>query len=144
MPEAAAQISAPTGLGRLAASRSVIVPVALIGLIVVLFVPLPTGLMDVLLALNITLAVVILMTTIYVGKPLEFGVFPSLLLMTTLTRLVLNVATTRLILSNSGSGGDRLLAAGRVVKAFGQFVAGNNPVIGLIIWWFAGPRTSRP
>jgi len=89
--------------------------------------------MDVLLVLNITVAVLILMTTIYVRKPLDFSVFPSLLLMTTLTRLVLNVATTRLILSNTG-GGDRLLAAGHVIKAFGQFVTGNSPAIGFIIF----------
>jgi flagellar biosynthesis protein FlhA len=131
MPDALA-MALPTRGRRL--NRALLIPMALIGLIVVLFIPVPTALLDLLLSLNITLAVLILMTTLYVQKPLDFSVFPSLLLLTTLTRLVLNVATTRLILSNSGSGGDRLLAAGHVVKAFGQFVAGNNPAIGLVIF----------
>jgi len=133
MPEALAAAGHLTGSAWITRHRSILVPLGVIGLILVLFIPLPTGLMDVLLVLNITVAVLILMTTIYVRKPLDFSVFPSLLLMTTLTRLVLNVATTRLILSNTG-GGDRLLAAGHVIKAFGQFVTGNSPAIGFIIF----------
>ena len=69
-----------------------------------------------LLAANITLAVIVLLTTIYIRTPLEFSIFPSLLLATTLARLVLNVATTRLVLTRAGADG--LLAAGHVVKAF--------------------------
>ena len=73
-----------------------------------------------------------LLTTIYVRTPLEFSIFPSLLLATTLFRLVLNVATTRLILTRAGTDG--LLAAGEVIRAFGEFVAGDNVVVGLIIF----------
>ena len=77
---------------------------------------------------NIAIAVIMLLTTIYVRTPLEFSVFPSLLLATTLFRLVLNVATTRLILTRRGTDG--LLAAGGVVKTFGEFV-GRRPRS----WW---------
>ena len=95
-------------------------------------VPLPTGLMDVLLAVNITIAVIILLTTVYVRTPLEFSIFPSLLLATTLLRLVLNVATTRLILTRAEAAGE--MAAGGVIRSFGQFVAGDKIAVGLIIF----------
>jgi flagellar biosynthesis protein FlhA len=104
----------------------------MIASILVILVPLPAALMDVLLAGNIALAVVMLLTTVYVRTPLEFSIFPSLLLASTLGRLVLNVATTRLILTHAGSQG--LLAAGGVVRAFGEFVAGDKIVVGLIIF----------
>jgi flagellar biosynthesis protein FlhA len=109
-----------------------IVPVGIIASVLVILVPLPPLLMDVLLAGNITIAVIVLLTTIYVRTPLEFSIFPSLLLATTLGRLVLNVATTRLILTHAGSQG--MLAAGEVVKGFGEFVAGDKIVVGLIIF----------
>lgn len=96
------------------ARQHLILPVALIASVLVILVPLPTVLVDVLLAANITVAVLMLLTTIYVRTPLEFSIFPSLLLVTTLARLVLNVATTRLILTQAGSEG--LDAAGEVVK----------------------------
>jgi flagellar biosynthesis protein FlhA len=93
--------------------------------------------MDLLLATNITIAVIMLLTTIYVRTPLEFSIFPSLLLSTTLFRLVLNVATTRLILTRAGAAGTS--AAGDVVKTFGEFVTGGSTgtdkiVVGLIIF----------
>src|SRR6476620_6531454 len=84
---------------RLRDNRGMIFPMALITLLLVILVPLPTSMLDLLLAVNITLSVVVLVTTIYVKSPLEFAVFPSLLLAVTLFRLVLNVATTRLILT---------------------------------------------
>ena len=83
---------------------------AIIASVLVIMVPLPPALLDVLLSANITVSVIVLLTTIYVRTPLEFSVFPSLLLATTLARLVLNVATTRLILTHAGSDG--LNAAG--------------------------------
>jgi flagellar biosynthesis protein FlhA len=95
-------------------------------------VPMPPMLMDLLLSINISVAVIMLLTTIYVKTPLEFSIFPSLLLATTLGRLVLNVATTRLILTRAESHG--LMAAGEVVRAFGEFVAGDRIVVGLIIF----------
>jgi len=112
--------------------RDLILPVSIIASVLVIIVPLPPALLDVLLAANITLSVIIVLTTIYVRTPLEFSVFPSLLLATTLARLVLNVATTRLILTHAALEGS--LAAGHVVKAFGEFVAGNQLVVGIIIF----------
>jgi flagellar biosynthesis protein FlhA len=109
-----------------------ILPIAMITSVLVIMVPLPAALMDVLLAANITIAVLVLLTTIYVKQPLEFSVFPSLLLATTLARLVLNVATTRLILTRAGTDG--LYAAGHVVSSFAAFVAGERIVVGIIIF----------
>jgi flagellar biosynthesis protein FlhA len=107
-------------------------PIGIIGSVLVILVPLPTAVMDLLLASNISLAVIVLLTTIYVRTPLEFSIFPSLLLATTLGRLVLNVATTRLILTHAERQG--MNAAGGVVKSFGEFVAGDKIVVGLIIF----------
>ncbi|TWT86533.1 Flagellar biosynthesis protein FlhA [Pseudobythopirellula maris] len=109
-----------------------ILPVAIIASVLVIMVPLPASLMDVLLAGNITVAVIVLLTTIYVRSPLDFSVFPSLLLATTLARLVLNVATTRLILTQAASA--KMGAAGGVIMAFSDFVAGDKIVVGLIIF----------
>jgi flagellar biosynthesis protein FlhA len=109
-----------------------IMPIGIIASVLVILVPLPAALMDVLLSANISVAVIVLLTTIYVRTPLEFSIFPSLLLATTLGRLVLNVATTRLILTHAGSQG--LQAAGGVVQSFGEFVAGDKLVVGLIIF----------
>jgi flagellar biosynthesis protein FlhA len=112
--------------------QDLILPVSIIASVLVILVPIPPSLLDVMLSCNIALAVIILLTTIYVRTPLEFSVFPSLLLATTLARLVLNVATTRLILTRAPADGP--LAAGHVVKAFGEFVAGNQLVVGIIIF----------
>jgi len=113
--------------------QDLILPIAIIASVLVLLVPLPPALMDVLLAGNITISVIVLLTTIYVRTPLDFSIFPTLLLATTLARLVLNVATTRLILTGAGKHGNK--AAGGVITAFADFVAGdNNIVIGLIIF----------
>ena len=120
------------GIGSLGRWPDLILPVGIIASVLVIMVPLPPALLDVMLASNITLAVIILLTTIYVRTPLEFSIFPSLLLATTLARLVLNVAVTRLVLTRAGPDG--LLAAGHVVKAFGEFVTGNDLVVGIIIF----------
>jgi flagellar biosynthesis protein FlhA len=113
-------------------SRSLILPVATITSILVLLVPLPSILLDFLIAANITLAVIVLLTTIYVRTPLEFSVFPSILLASTLGRLVLNVASTRLILTRAET--EKSYAAGGVIKSFGEFVAGDMIIVGLIIF----------
>ncbi len=120
------------GLSPFARLRDLILPASLVASVLVILAPVPPALMDVLLSINIALAVIILLTTVYVRTPLEFSIFPSLLLATTLARLVLNVATTRLILTRAKADGP--LAAGHVVKAFGEFVAGNQLVVGLIIF----------
>ncbi|MBL8856668.1 MAG: FHIPEP family type III secretion protein, partial [Planctomycetaceae bacterium] len=111
---------------------ALVLPVALIGSLLVILIPLPPFIMDLLLAINITVSVIILLTTIYVRAPMEFNIFPSLLLATTLGRLVLNVATTRLILTN-GAEGD-MGAAGTVIEKFGEFVAGDQLIVGIIIF----------
>ncbi|MEC8389168.1 MAG: flagellar biosynthesis protein FlhA [Planctomycetota bacterium] len=119
-------------MNRLSAWQNLVLPFGLISSILVILVPLPTPLMDLLLAANITVAVIVLLTTIYVRSPLDFNIFPSLLLATTLGRLVLNVATTRLILTQAETNTDA--AAGGVIQAFGDFVAGDRIVVGLIIF----------
>ena len=112
--------------------RELVLPIGIIACLVVILVPLPTALMDLLLASNIAIGVVVLLTTIYVKTPLEFNIFPSLLLATTLGRLVLNVATTRLILT--GAETNKMGAAGGVIQAFGEFVSGDSIEVGLIIF----------
>ncbi len=107
-------------------------PVALVASVLVILVPLPPMLMDLLLAANIAMAVLILLTTVAVETPLEFSLFPTVLLSATLGRLVLNVATTRLILTGAGSSG--ATAAGSIIDGFGSFVAGDQPLVGLIIF----------
>ena len=102
-----------------------------VALLSVLVLPLPTFLLDVGLALSITASVLVLMVALFLNRPLDFTSFPTLLLLTTLLRLSLNVATTRLILSHGHEGP---LAAGHVVAAFGGFLMGGDVVIGLILF----------
>jgi flagellar biosynthesis protein FlhA len=118
--------------GALTRTRGLIFPVLIVSSVLVLVAPLPPFLMDLFLSCNITLAVVILLTTIYVTRPLDFSVFPSVLLGTTLARLVLNVASTRLILARGAEDGTA--AAGHVIQAFGEFVAGGQLFIGFTIF----------
>ena len=117
--------------------RRLLLPVAAAGLIAVLLVPLPPGLMNVLLVGNLALSAIILLTTIAVSRPLEFSALPSVLLGATLLRMVLNVALTRLILT-AGQGGaepeQARYAAGTVVWAFSDFVAHGSLVVGLVIF----------
>lgn len=107
------------------------ISVGIVGILMVMIIPLPTYVLDILLAFNITLAILILLITIYSVRPLDFSVFPSLLLITTLFRLSLNIASTRLILLDGHSGS---LAAGKIIKSFGSFVVGGNPTVGLVIF----------
>lgn len=99
----------------------------LIGVIFLLIIPLGTGVLDVMIIINIALALTILLISMYVKEALEFSVFPSVLLITTLLRVSLNVSSTRLILGNGGN-------AGKVIHTFGQYVIGGNPVVGFIIF----------
>jgi flagellar biosynthesis protein FlhA len=112
--------------------HSFALPITMIGAIAVFVVPLSPQLLDILLLLNLTVAVVVLLTTLAIRSPQEFTVFPTILLTTTLTRLVLNVATTRLVLTRGGDNG--LDAAGSVVRAFGSFVTGNQIIVGVILF----------
>ncbi len=111
--------------------RGLLFPISAAALIFVILMPLPTPAMDFLLLTNMLLTTVVLMTVMYLRAPLEFSSFPSLLLALTLFRLVLNTATTRLILSNGAQG---TAAAGHVVEAFGLFVSANSLAVGVIIF----------
>lgn len=105
--------------------------IGVITILVVMIVPLPPVLLDMLLALNITIAITVLLIAMYTVKALDFSIFPSLLLVTTLFRLSLNVASTRLILLHGNEGA---LAAGKVIMSFGSFVVGGNYVVGMIVF----------
>ncbi|TVS11492.1 MAG: flagellar biosynthesis protein FlhA [Planctomycetaceae bacterium] len=112
--------------------QGLFLPVGIIVCVLVMIVPLPASLLDLLLAANIAGAVIILLTALHVRTPLEFSLFPTLLLTATLSRLVLNVASTRLILTKAPQDGHD--AAGQVIRAFGEFVTGNHALIGLVIF----------
>ena len=115
--------------------KHLLVPLSFLGLVIVLLVPMPPAMMDLLILANISLAVVIMLTTIYMLRPLDFSVFPSLLLATTLFRLVLNIASTRLILTADADSPEQATAvAGHVIEAFGHFVAGDSVIVGAIIF----------
>ncbi|WP_367195070.1 flagellar biosynthesis protein FlhA [Amorphus sp. 3PC139-8] len=105
--------------------------VGVVAILAVLFLPIPTFLIDIGLAMSIALSVLILMVALWIEKPLEFSSFPTVLLIATLTRLSLSVATTRLILANGNQGVD---AAGHVIQGFSQFVMGGDFVIGIVVF----------
>lgn len=106
-------------------------PVTVIVILVAVLVPLPTMVLDILISANISLSVVILLSAIYLLRPVQFSSFPSILLMSTLFRLSLNIASTRLILLNGAQG---VSAAGDVIRAFGEFVVGGNYAVGIVIF----------
>jgi flagellar biosynthesis protein FlhA len=112
-------------------ASDIVMVLAVIGILMAMILPLPSALLDISLAMNITLSVIVLITAMYTVKPLDFSIFPSLLLVLTLFRLSLNVASTRLILLHGDEGP---LAAGSIIQAFGMFVVGGNFVIGMIIF----------
>ena len=101
-------------------------PIGVVGIVMLLVVPMPAPLLDILIAVNITVSVLVLLTTMYIKRPLDFSIFPSLVLILTLFRLGLNVASTRLVLRDG--------YAGEVIDAFGHFVVGGSLVIGLVIF----------
>ena len=111
-----------TGLG---------VPLGVLGVLAMVVLPLPTIALDALFTFNIALSIVIVMSVFYVARPVEFGVFPTILLLATLLRLALNVASTRVVLLNGHTGGH---AAGHVIESFGQFVIGGNFAVGVVVF----------
>jgi flagellar biosynthesis protein FlhA len=123
--------TAPTVGSRSIAASHLLAPAAVVAVVGLMIVPLPPLLLDLLLSIDIGLAVVLLLTSLYVREPVEFSVFPSLLLLLTLLRLSLNVAGTRLILLHGGEGVE---AAGHVIMAFGQFVVGGNFIVGVVVF----------
>lgn len=112
--------------------RGLIVPAGLLAAVLAIFLQIPPVVLDFFLAANLAIAAVILLTTFYVKTPLEFSVFPTVLLAATLGRLALNIASTRLILLGGESMGAD--AGGQVIRSFGEFVAGNHMIVGLLIF----------
>ena len=113
-------------------ASNLVLPITIVGAVLVFVVPVPPAMLDLLLSANLTLAVLVLLTTLAIRSPQEFSAFPTILLTTTLTRLVLNVATTRLVLTRGGEDG--VEAAGTVIRAFGEFVAGDQVLVGVILF----------
>ncbi len=116
---------------RLIVRSDIMVSLGLVMVLMLMIIPLPSVLLDIFLSLNITLALLILIISLYTAKSVEFAVFPAVLLATTLFRLSLNVASTRLILLHGEEGPS---AAGSVIMSFGQFVVGGNYVVGLVLF----------
>jgi flagellar biosynthesis protein FlhA len=108
-----------------------IVPAAVVSMVMVMLIPIPGIVLDLLLAVSITASVLVLIVSMYIERPVQFSVFPSLLLLLTLFRLSLNLASSRRILLHGGEGSS---AAGHVIEAFGQFVVGGNYVVGFVIF----------
>src|SRR5215475_3119331 len=107
------------------------VPLGVLGVLAMVVLPLPPIALDALFTFNIALSIVIVMSVFYVARPVEFGVFPTILLIATLLRLALNVASTRVVLLNGHTGAH---AAGRVIESFGQFVIGGNFAVGVVVF----------
>ena len=119
-------------LDRLLRQSDVILAVGIVLILGLMIIPMPSMLLDLLLSFSITLSVVVILVSSYINKPLEFSVFPSVLLVATLLRLSLNIASTRLILMHGDEG---IEAAGKVIKSFGEFVVGGNFVVGFIVFF---------
>jgi len=109
----------------------IVMAIGVMVVMVIVLIPLPTFFLDILLTFSMAIGIIILMVSMYTTNPLNFSVFPSLLLVVTLYRLALNIASTRLILLNGAEGE---LAAGRVIHSFGQFVVGGSYVVGLVVF----------
>src|SRR5437868_9330507 len=107
------------------------VPVAVLMIVVALITPLPSFVLDFLIVIDLSMSVIVMMVAMYIGRPVEFSVFPTVLLLLTLFRLALNVSSARLILLNGNTGTS---AAGHVIEAFGSFVVGGNYIIGAVIF----------
>lgn len=106
--------------------KDIMLAILLLAVVFMMVLPLPTVILDVLIAINMTISVVLLMVSVYITSPLQFSVFPVLLLVTTLFRLALAVSTTRMILLQAD--------AGQIVYTFGQFVVGGNLIVGIVIF----------
>ena len=109
----------------------VLLPIGVVGMLLLMLLPLPSFLLDLFLSFSITLAVLILLVTMHAGRPAEFSVFPSVVLLTTLFRLALNIASTRAILMHGNEGP---AAAGQVIAVFGEFVVGGNYAVGIVVF----------
>jgi flagellar biosynthesis protein FlhA len=131
-----APVPSPAGAGKAAAIGlsnvgELAVPIAVLLIVIALITPLPRFLLDILIVLDLMMSVIVMMVAMYIGRPVEFSVFPTVLLLLTLFRLALNVSSSRLILLNGNTGTS---AAGHVIEAFGSFVVGGNYIIGAVIF----------
>jgi flagellar biosynthesis protein FlhA len=117
---------------RFAKQGDIVLAVGVVIILMVMLVPMPTIVLDIMLTFSISISLVVLITSMFLESPMEFTIFPSLLLVTTLMRLALNVAATRLVLMHGDEGTG---AAGTVIKSFGEFVVGGNYAIGIIIYF---------
>jgi flagellar biosynthesis protein FlhA len=127
-----ASLAAESGPARvLSQLGDVAVPLSVLGIVLAMISPMPPFMLDVLISLNITVSTVVLLVSLYIGRPVEFSVFPTALLLMTLFRLALNISSSRLILLNGNAGTS---AAGDVIEAFGNFVVGGNYIIGVVIF----------
>ena len=112
--------------------RAMAVPMMIIMILTMMILPVPPFLLDLLFTFNIALSIIVLLVSLYTLKPLDFAVFPTVLLLTTLLRLSLNVASTRVVLLHGHNGPD---SAGKVIEAFGQFLVGGNYAVGLVVFF---------
>ena len=110
---------------------NVAIPVILMAILGMMMLPVPAFLLDLLFTFNIALALVVLLVCVYSLRPMDFSIFPTILLISTLMRLALNVASTRVVLLEGHKGGD---AAGKVIQAFGEVVIGGNYAVGLVVF----------
>ncbi len=118
-------------INKQAAASTAALALAMVGIVLVMVLPVPPFLMDMLLTMSITLSLLVLLVSLYTQSPLDFSSFPTMLLIATLFRLGINVASTRLILLRGSEGSD---AAGKVIEAFGNFVVGGNYVVGVVVF----------
>ncbi|MGZ4819991.1 MAG: FHIPEP family type III secretion protein, partial [Terriglobales bacterium] len=119
-----------SGLGT-RGSSALAAPILIILLLTMMILPLPAFLLDVFFSFNIALSVIVLLTALYTVKPLDFMAFPSILLVSTMLRLSLNVASTRVVLTQGHTGGS---SAGKVIEAFGHFLIGGNYAVGIVVF----------
>ncbi|MFY9269822.1 MAG: FHIPEP family type III secretion protein, partial [Candidatus Manganitrophaceae bacterium] len=124
-------VSQERPIGSWMKNGDIVLSLGVVGILMLMILPLPRVLLDLLLAFNLSLALIILFVSMYTLRPVEFSAFPSILLLVTLFRLSLNIATTRLILLHGNEGAD---AAGQVIKTFGNFVVGGNYTVGLVVF----------
>lgn len=124
-------IAQKQGMPQLLSKLHLVIPLSVMGILLLMTMPVPRLMLDFLISLNITISIIIVMVSMYILQPVHFSAFPSVLLIITLFRLALNVASTRMILLHGSEGED---AAGRVIQAFGQFVVGGNYLVGIVVF----------
>jgi flagellar biosynthesis protein FlhA len=126
-----AENTASSGMNRLLRNSDLFLAIGLLGTLVVMILPMPPWLLDLLLVASLTISIAILLVAVYATRPLDFSVFPTILLFATLFRLALNVASTRLVLLNGHEG---TAAAGHVIETFGSFVIGGSYIVGVVVF----------